>query len=184
MSIAINPFAKRQIGITAESKFGGWTGTAEDLKKTIRWLINAELLSGPVCIRRIYAEELIPLKADSAVTDFRIDAASKFICTHAVVRTGEAVETVFEARRANEQPVAVKTVRRSTRPAAATIDLVLYSHEELAKTGDDVSDGWELVSINTMPDHLAMGVNEPQTPATLWRNYLAKIPGRRGRGVL
>lgn len=161
--IAINPFCLRQVEVNNTSTFGGFTGTAKELQGILNCLPVS--LSKGVEIIRIYADDPI-LKNNEG----------QFICTFGVVEDGEEVAVAYEARRPGEQPVIVKTVTRASRPTAKTIDLVFYSHQALE--ADASSDAeYELVSINTMPTKLKQGEKEPMTPETLWRNYLAKIPG-------
>lgn len=162
-TITINPFCLRQVGVTDASVFGGFTGTAEELQDILDKLPNS--LTERIEIIRIYADDPVLNNTEG-----------RFICTFGVVRPDEEVEAFYEARRPGEQPVTVKTVNRASRPTASTIDLVLYSHKALeADASSEAS--YELVSINTMPTKLAQGEEEPMTPETLWRNYLAKIPG-------
>lgn len=164
-TIAINSFCLRQVAVTDFSSFGGFTGTAEELQSILDCLPNS--LTKGVEIIRIYADD--PIINNN-------NTKGQFICTFGVVEDGEEVATAYEARRPGEQPVTVKTVTRASRPAAQTIDLVFYSHQALeADASSNAS--YELVSINTMPTKLAQGDEEPMTPETLWRNYLAKIPG-------
>ena len=164
-TISINPFCLRQVGVTNASTFGGFTGTAEELQGILDKL-TVSLTEG-VEIIRIYADD--PILNNN-------NTKGQFICTFGVVENGEEVATAYEARRPGEQPVTVKTVTRASRPTATTIDLVFYSHQALeADASSEAS--YELVSINTMPTKLAQGEEEPMTPETLWRNYLAKIPG-------
>ena len=161
--ITINPFCLRQVEVNNTSVFGGFTGTAEELQGILDKL-NVTLTKG-VEIIRIYADD--PVLANTK---------GQFICTFGVVEDGEEVATAYEARRSGEQPVAIKTVTRACRPGASTIDFVLYSHKALEADASSDAD-YELVSINTMPIKLKQGEEEPMTPETLWRNYLAKIPG-------
>lgn len=159
----INPFCLRQVEVNNNSVFGGFTGTAEELQSILDRMPFS--LTEGVEIIRIYADDPVLDKTKG-----------QFICTFGVVEDGEEVATAYEARRPGEQPVTVKTVTRTARPTATTIDLVFYSHQALE--ADASSDAeYELVSINTMPTKLAQGEEEPMTPETLWRNYLAKIPG-------
>lgn len=162
-TITINPFCLRQVEVNNTSAFGGFTGTAEELQGILE-LLPVSLTEG-IEIIRIYADDPI-LK----------NTEGRFICTFGVVADGEEVATSYEARRPGEQPVIVKTVTRASRPDAATIDLVFYSHQALEADASSNAE-YELVSINTMPTKLAQGEEEPMTPETLWRNYLSKIPG-------
>ena len=162
-TISINPFCLRQVEVNNSSAFGGFTGTAEELQGILNCL--PVFLSKGVEIIRIYADD--PILANTK---------GQFICTFGVVLPDEEVSTSYEARRPGEQPVAVKTITRAARPGATTIDLVFYSHQALEADASSDAD-YELVSINTMPTMLAQGEKEPMTPETLWRNYLAKIPG-------
>lgn len=163
LTISINPFCLRQVGVTNSSAFGGFTGTKEELQSLLDKL-PVSLTEG-VEIIRIYAD-------DPALNNTK----GQFICTFGVVTDGEEVATSYEARRPGEQPVTVKTVNRASRPTANTIDLVFYSHKALEADASSDAD-YELVSINTMPTKLEQGKEEPMTPETLWRNYLSKIPG-------
>ena len=162
-TIAINPFCLRQVGVTNSSAFGGFAGTVKELQGILDKL--------PVSLTE--GVEIIRIYADDPVLN---NTEGQFICTFGVVTDGEAVEASYEARRPGEQPVTVKTITRASRPTASTIDFVFYSHQAL---GADASSNaeYELVSINTMPTKLTQGEEEPMTPETLWRNYLAKIPG-------
>lgn len=162
-TITINPFCFRQVAVTNSSAFGGFTGTKEELQSILDKLPNS--LTERVEIIRIYADDSI-LK----------NTKGQFICTFGVVEDGEEVAIAYEARRPGEQPVAVKTITRACRPTATTIDLVFYSHQALEADASSNAE-YELVSINTMPTKLKQGEEEPMTPETLWRNYLAKIPG-------
>lgn len=162
-TIAINPFCLRQVEVNNTSVFGGFTGTAEELQ-TVLDKLPVSLTEG-IEIIRIYAD-------DPVLNNIK----GQFICTFGVVRPDEEVAAFYEARRPGEQPVIVKTVNRASRPTANTIDLVFYSHKALEADASSNSD-YELVSINTMPTKLKQGEEEPMTPETLWRNYLAKIPG-------
>lgn len=117
--------------------------------------------------------EIIRIYADDPVL---ANTKGQFICTFGIVEDGEEVATAYEARRPGEQPVIVKTVTRASRPTAHTIDLVFYSHQALEADASSNAE-YELVSINTMPTKFKQGEEEPMTPETLWRNYLAKIPG-------
>ena len=162
-TITINPFCLRQVGVTDASSFGGFTGTAEELQGILDKL-PVSLTEG-IEIIRIYADD--PILANTK---------GQFICTFGVVEDGEEVAVLYEARRPGEQPVMVKTVTRASRPTAHTIDLVFYSHQALAADASSDAD-YELVSINTTPTKFKQGEEEPMTPETLWRNYLAKIPG-------
>ena len=162
-TISINNFCLRQVEVNNTSVFGGFTGTAEELQ-TVLDKLPVSLTEG-IEIIRIYAD-------DPVLNNIK----GQFICTFGVVEDGEDVATTYEARRPGEQPVTVKTVTRASRPTASTIDFVLYSHQALEADASSDAD-YELVSINTMPTKLAQGEEEPMTPETLWRNYLAKIPG-------
>lgn len=162
-TISINPFCLRQVGVTNSSAFGGFTGTAEELQGILNCL--------PVSLTE--GVEIIRIYADDPVLN---NTKGQFICTFGVVESGEEVATSYEARRPGEQPVIVKTVNRASRPTAKTIDLVFYSHQALEADASSDAD-YELVSINTMLTKLEQGKEEPMTPETLWRNYLAKIPG-------
>ena len=163
-SVAINPFVRRQIQVTDNSAFGGFTGTEQVLLATLLDICGPKTLEKEIEVIRFYTDDPGFQKIDG-----------RFICTHGVI-DNEATGFVFVARRENEQPVRVRVVKRDHRPEAQTIDFVLYSHKALE--GDTSSDAdYELVSINCMPTKLAAGVEEPMTPETLWRNYLAKIPG-------
>lgn len=161
-TITINPFCLRQVEVN-NSVFGGFTGTAEELQAVLDRLPLS--LSEGVEVIRIYAD-------DPALANTK----GQFICTFGVVEDGEEVATSYESRRPGEQPVAIKTVTRASRPKAKTIDLVFYSHQALEADASSDAD-YELVSINTMPTKFKQGEEEPMTPETLWRNYLAKIPG-------
>lgn len=162
-TIAINPFCLRQVAVTNSSAFGGFTGTAEELQAVLDRL-PVSLTEG-IEIIRIYADD--PVLANTK---------GQFICTFGIIEDGEEVATAYEARRPGEQPVIVKTVTRASRPTAHTIDLVFYSHQALEADASSNAE-YELVSINTMPTKFKQGEEEPMTPETLWRNYLAKIPG-------
>lgn len=160
---AINPFCLRQVEVNNNNNFGGFTGTAEELQAILDRL--------PVTLHKDV--EVVRIYADDPVLN---NTKGQFICTFGIVEDGEDVAVLYEARRPGEQPVTVKTVTRASRPDARTIDLVFYSHKALeADASSEAS--YELVSINTMPTKLAQGEEEPMTPETLWRNYLAKIPG-------
>lgn len=161
-TISINTFCLRQVGVTNSSVFGGFTGTSEELQGILDKLTIS--LSEGIEIIRIYADDPI------------LNTKGQFICTFGIVEDGEDVSTSYEARRPGEQPVTVKTINRAARPVAQTIDLVFYSHQALEADASSDAD-YELVSINTMPTKLKQGEEEPMTPETLWRNYLAKIPG-------
>ena len=161
--IAINNFCLRQVEVNNTTVFGGLTGTAKELQGILDKL-NISLTKGV---------EVIRINADDPVLN---NTKGQFICTFGVVRPDEEVATSYEARRPGEQPVAIKTVTRAARPGATTIDLVFYSHQALEADASSDAD-YELVSINTMPTKLKQGEEEPMTPETLWRNYLAKIPG-------
>lgn len=165
MRIVINPFCLRQVEVNNTSAFGGFTGTAEELQGILELLPNS--LTKGVEIIRVYADDPILTNTNTK---------GQFICTFGVIKEGEEVATSYESRRPGEQPVTVKTVTRASRPAALTIDLVFYSHQALEADASSDAD-YELVSINTMPTKLKQGEEEPMTPETLWRNYLAKIPG-------
>lgn len=151
------------MAVTNSSAFGGFTGTAEELQAVLDRL-PVSLTEG-IEIIRIYADD--PVLANTK---------GQFICTFGIVEDGEEVATAYEARRPGEQPVIVKTVTRASRPTAHTIDLVFYSHQALEADASSNAE-YELVSINTMPTKFKQGEEEPMTPETLWRNYLAKIPG-------
>lgn len=162
-NISINTFCLRQVGVTDESAFGGFTGNSEELQAILDRL--PATLVKDVEVVRIYA--------GAPILD---NTKGQFICTFGVITKGENVTPSYEARRQGEQPVTVKTVNRASRPTASTIDLVFYSHQALEADASSNA-AYELVSINTMPTKLAQGDEEPMTPETLWRNYLAKIPG-------
>ena len=161
-TIAINSFCLRQVAVTDFSSFGGFTGTAEELQSILDKM-PVSLTEG-IEIIRIYAD-------DPVLTNTK----GQFICTFGVVRPDEEVSTSYEARRPGEQPVAIKTVTRTSRPVAATVDLVFYNRLVLLADASSAAD-YELVSINTMPTKFKQGEEEPMTPETLWRNYLSKIP--------
>lgn len=161
--IAINPFCLRQVEVNNTSVFGGFTGTAEELQGILNCL--------PVSLTE--GVEIIRINADDPIL---ANTKGQFICTFGVVEDGEDVAVLYEARRPGEQPVMVKTITRASRPTASTIDMVFYSRQALAADASSDAD-YELVSINTMPTKLKQGEEEPMTPESLWRNYLAKIPG-------
>ena len=162
--VAINPFCRRQIAVTDESQFGGFTGTEQVLLSTLMDICGPKTLEKEIEVIRFYTDD----------PGFQ-NLAGRFICTHGVLNN-EATGFVFEARRENEQPVRVRVVKRDHRPEAKTVDFVLYSHAALE--GDASSDAeYELVSINCMPAKLPEGFEEPMSPETMWRNYLSKIEG-------
>lgn len=164
--LEINKFALRQIAINDRSKFGGFTGSVETLKGLILDIIGPMSLSKGIEIIRFYTDD----------QRFK-NLNGKFLCTHAEIMPGETVEEIYEARRPGEQPVAVKQIHRSKKAEAMTVDFILYSHETLAAEGAADSDAeYELISINCMPYHIKEDKEEPMNPATLWRNYLSKIP--------
>ena len=166
-TIAINAFCGRQIEVVKTSKFGGFTGNADELLDIInKVLATRPKLEKPIEVVRFYTSEL----------GFELN--HNFVCTHDVVGKNERVKEVFEQRRSGEQPVVVREVHRAQRPVAHTVDLILYSRETLEKEGEKVSGAdYELVSINTMPTEIPLEVEETMAPSTLWRNYLSHIAG-------
>lgn len=166
-TVAINPFCNRQIEVVKTSKLGGFTGNADELLDIInKVLATRPKLEKPIEVVRFYTSEL------------GFEFNHNFVCTHDLVGKNERVKEVFEQRRSGEQPVVVREVHRAQRPVAHTVDLILYSRETLEKEGEKVSGAdYELVSINTMPTEIPLDFEEPMVPSTLWRNYLARIPG-------
>ena len=167
--VALNQFVLRQVGVTDESKYGGFTGSAQTLLGLLQDLAGDLMSRGRRLVKDVEVIHFYP--GEKGYED--IDGS--FVGTFAVVREGEHVEDVYEARRPGEAPVWVRRVRRRSRPAAGRVDFILYSHDHLGAEASSFAQ-YELVSINCVVDALPADQDEPPQEQTIWRNYYAKNP--------
>lgn len=150
--IAINPFVQRQ---TATSQFSHYAGSWEQLAE----LVEAHLDQA----REGYMPgvKLVPVPAEG------------FYAGVVALTPEMPLQAVFAARREGEEPyVEIRASAAAKQPAAA-VDVVIYSHDVLAKDGDDSSEApWEVISINARLDEQP----EPLSPVAMARNFLG-LPG-------
>jgi len=154
--VAINPFVTRQ---TASSQFSHFEGSWDALSA----LVEAHLDEA----REGYMPgvKLVPVPA------------AGFYAGVVALTAEMPLQAVFAARREGEEPyIEVRAAAAAKQPAAA-VDIVIYSHEVLAKDGDASSDApWEVISINARLD----ADPEPLTPMAMARNFLGLAGGSEG----
>lgn len=159
MKIAIGNFVRRQIGETVKTgKFGGYTGSEEELLKIINERVDdikGEIYSMPIDIECLPETE-----------------HDKFICTHSIIGPDDLVSIKMEERRKGELPVPVTIVRRHKKDTARSVRIILYSHQALGSDASTDAD-YEVVSINCS---LCDQKYEPMSEDTILRNWFARDP--------
>ena len=165
-TVVCNQFVTRQLNITNSSEFGGFTGSAQELEHLLFYeYINDE-----------YKEGFAPFVR---IVELHQKDLSLFRQGFRQAKPGEPIVRRFERRRSDEEPVPVSYVFGSkVEPTEGR--LILYSHDQLEKEGEPVTEGsdFEIISINLGPE------SEPMLPETLWRNYFfSRNPeDTRGKG--
>lgn len=151
--IVVNPFCLRQ---TASSKYSHYEGSWDELITLV--------------------SEYFPEDASGEVVAVDVPVAGFF---SGVVKLTEGctLQAEFSARRKDEEPYTQVTVVGGMKLPAASVKIILYSHESLAKDGDASSDDaeWEVISINAS----ATALGEPLTPVAMARNFLGMAGGTK-----
>lgn len=158
--LAINRFVERQLNVgqdneNKESEFGGFVGSADNLLDLLKsYDFDKEAIEGYAPFVRLL--------------EIHVGDINRFLSTYKEVGEHDTVLVSMERRRPNEDQVPVRRVI-GDRVSPTSGRFVFYSHEQLVKEGEPVTEGseWELISINLGPE------NEPMLPSTLWRNYFA-----------
>jgi hypothetical protein len=87
------------------------------------------------------------------------------------------LQAVYTARRDGEAPYVEVRVPAAQKQPAAAVDIVIYSHEVLARDGDASSElPWEVISVNARLDEEP----EPLSPMAMARNFLGLPGGSEG----
>ncbi len=110
--------------------------------------------------------------SDKPVTTVSVPA-EKFFSAVTKLNEESNLKVKFAARRRGENPYVQTTVVGGEKLPAASVEIILYSHDLLVKEGEEVSAGsdWEVISINawaTTKD----GEAAPQSPVSMARNFL------------
>jgi hypothetical protein len=154
--IAINPFVTRQ---TAASQFSHFEGSWEALSG----LVEAHL--GEARDGHMPGVKLVPVPAEG------------FYAGVVALSAGTPLQAVYTARREGEEPFIEVRAAASAKQPAAAVDIVIYSHDVLAKDGDASSEApWEVISINARLDVEP----EPLSPMAMARNFLGLPGGSKG----
>ncbi len=156
VTIAINPFAKRQ---TANSEFSHFTGTWEEL----------------LAIVNKYWHKGVPGFRPGVV---RVPVPPDGFFSGVVTLTPETkLTTQFAARRTSEQPFLQSFASVDQKQPAKFVEIIVYSHGTL-KESDDATDpnaDYEIVSINASESHEPT----PPTPVAMARNLLGLAGGSK-----
>jgi len=151
MEIAINSFCKRQ---TPESKYSHFDGTWDELAGLVQNHFNG---------------------SDKGVVAVDVPAEGFFSGVSKLTEESK-LSAEFSARRKGEEPYVQITATGSKLPAQS-VKVIVYSHEILAKDGDNSTEAdWEVVSINASTS--ATG-SEPPTPVAMARNFLEMAGGTK-----
>lgn len=162
MTIAINPFVRRQ---TPSSRFSHFTGSEGDLLNCIEANLHRATPG--------YREGVILVPVPPR--DFQAGGAFE-------LKSGVPLRARFESRREGEDPRLTVGLdvggnyEAFKRPAIA-VDIVLYASTVLAEDGDNTlpaePGNWEVISINARDREEA----EPMHPDTLMANHFQEDGG-------
>jgi hypothetical protein len=151
MKIAVNSFCMRQ---TPESKYSHFEGTWDELVELVQNHFDGS-------DEGVVAVDVPPAGFFSGVTKLTEDSV---------------LSAEFSARRKGEEPYVQITATGNKIPARS-VEIIVYSHETLAKDGDNTTEAeWEIVSINASAS--ATG-SEPPTPVAMARNFLEMAGGTK-----
>ena len=152
--IAVHPFALRH---TPQSQFGHFTGSWDEL----RGLVGKNLPKA----RKGHVEGclLVPVPPEGFMTSVvAIEPGMKLTCE-------------FKPRAQGEDAV-IETYAIGEKKPAKMVDVILYSHDLLAKDNDASTDAeYEVICINAWPDE----VEGPMDPVTMARNALGRKGGTK-----
>lgn len=125
MQIVVNPFCKKRH--TPESEYSHFDGSWDELVRLVQDHFDGS-------------------REGVVVLDVPADG---FFSGVIKLSESSVLEAVFVARREGEDPyVHIRTIGVDKTPAKS-VQVVLYSHETLAETGDNCSEAdWEIISIN------------------------------------
>ncbi len=154
MQIAVNPFCKKRH--LPNSEYSHFDGSWDDLVRLVQNHFDG---------------------SDEGIIALDVPAAGFF---SGVTKLGAEckLQAEFAARREGEEPYVQIRVIGEKSPAVS-VQVILYSHETLANTGDESSDAeWEIISINAWTT--AKGKEgEPLTPVAMARNFLEMAGGTK-----
>lgn len=151
MKIGTNDFARRQ---TPDSKYSHFAGTWDELVELVSAHFNGSE-------EGVVAVSVPPEDFFSGVTDLSEESN---------------LHAQYAARRRGEDPYVQLTVVGGKKLPAKSVQIIVYSHETLAKDDDASTDAeWEIVSINAS----AVDGSEPPTPVAMARNFLTMAGGTK-----
>ena len=157
MTIAVNPFVKRQ---TAESEFSHFTGTWEQLRQRVQRNYEAGHF------KQGYRDGVILVEVESGVPEHK----GCFYTNIIQLQEGDKLAGEYKCRKEGEEPRKSTWVVGGKKMPAESVQVVLYRHDVLAENNEHSSNAdWEIISLNASP--FPAGEEIPMSAGTLMANH-------------
>jgi len=161
-TVSVNDFVRRQ------SKDSGKSYVIELSFEKIAQHAQNQLVSGN--FKAGYRDGVVIVQVDKKLTHH-------FICPFVKITNETKLNATLVRRRPEETPYIQIKALNGTPLNTGSVDLILYRHDVLAETNEQISDAdWELISFHAIPE----GVHDmPMGPVTMMRNQLQLTGGTK-----